>query len=478
LKTNPKDRRLKKRASSANWYYQRTVPKALQDQLGSKVIVESLGTSDLRDARLLRDIKDNEWELKFSIARERTTSTDSPLSASAHVKSSASLRANHKAQVTLLALKNGLNWIMDDDNSANGRISADEIENIEAGLSDMVETTLRYEAEHIPLSTQRSIRDINALLKTKMYNPLDFDAQKAREVISTRPDPKKQSLSTLRDMFLKEKQAEKLALKTQRGHDTHLKALEGTGWDAYQLRIALQAQEKADSTVYNYLKDVRTFSKWLSKHGVEFDMPDISKPRRTSTRATFTSDELQAIESQPMDETAYWITMICMHHGFRQGEPLQLGYQDVREIHGFWCFDIHERTQGKTLKNAATTRCLPIHPWLVSKGFLDYWHAHKGWARVWKSYDGTASQKFSQHINSVIRDALCLQTSTTETGKKVFHSLRHTFRDYCREAEIPEGVANRLGGWSRGGGEGDNYGAGESLKKSHEYLSRLKFIKS
>lgn len=47
-------------------------------------------------------------------------------------------------------------------------------------------------------------------------------------------------------------------------------------------------------------------------------------------------------------------------------------------------------------------------------------------------------------------------------GRKVFHSLRHTFIARCREAEIEEKVRFALTGHSDGGSVGRSYGADES----------------
>ena len=93
---------------------------------------------------------------------------------------------------------------------------------------------------------------------------------------------------------------------------------------------------------------------------------------------------------------------------------------------------------------------------------------------AWHSYDGTASQGFSKAVNNVIRLALGLETSETETGKKVFHSFRHTFRDFSREAGLQEYLIDLIGGWStKKYGEGAGYGSGHSMKAMYELLERV-----
>ena len=53
-KKNPKDRFLRQRANSANWWYRRYYPKAQRPTLGYALEV-SLETSDLTEARRRRD---------------------------------------------------------------------------------------------------------------------------------------------------------------------------------------------------------------------------------------------------------------------------------------------------------------------------------------------------------------------------------------------------------------------------------------
>ncbi|MEN8130575.1 MAG: hypothetical protein ABFS45_10365, partial [Pseudomonadota bacterium] len=76
-----------------------------------------------------------------------------------------------------------------------------------------------------------------------------------------------------------------------------------------------------------------------------------------------------------------------------------------------------------------------------------------------------------------ILQALGLKTSDTPTGKKVFHSLRHTFRDFSREAGLQEFLIDRIGGWSTAKyGEGAGYGQGHSMKAMYEQLEQVKFM--
>jgi integrase len=54
------------------------------------------------------------------------------------------------------------------------------------------------------------------------------------------------------------------------------------------------------------------------------------------------------------------------------------------------------------------------------------------------------------------------------------HSFRHTMIDRLREVGCPPEVFNALTGWATDG-MAKNYGDGYSLKKKHEWLSKVVF---
>jgi integrase len=53
------------------------------------------------------------------------------------------------------------------------------------------------------------------------------------------------------------------------------------------------------------------------------------------------------------------------------------------------------------------------------------------------------------------------------------HSLRHTFRDRLRAAEVPLEAIDQLGGWSSVSNIGSRYGKGYSVEHLREYMERI-----
>ena len=77
----------------------------------------------------------------------------------------------------------------------------------------------------------------------------------------------------------------------------------------------------------------------------------------------------------------FWIPLISMFCGLRLNEACQLDLSDIRLIEKVACFVITERsdanTTDKRLKTASSERIVPIHPELLSLGFMDFVEARK-----------------------------------------------------------------------------------------------------
>ena len=58
-------------------------------------------------------------------------------------------------------------------------------------------------------------------------------------------------------------------------------------------------------------------------------------------------------------------------------------------------------------------------------------------------------------------------------GVMTAHSLRHTFRDRLRAAEVPLEAIDQLGGWSSVSNIGSRYGQGYSVEHLRQYMDRI-----
>ena len=133
----------------------------------------------------------------------------------------------------------------------------------------------------------------------------------------------------------------------------------------------------------------------------------------------------------------------------------------------------HDRFDDNSLKTESSVRVVPIHHHLISLGLTDWVASIVKGQRLFQSASlgvyGNYSQAYSKHINAVFR-------SLRVTNH--FHSLRHSFRDACREAEVPSDIADYLGGWSGSASVSRSYGSLEfSLSHMKRQLDRVVYLR-
>lgn len=217
-------------------------------------------------------------------------------------------------------------------------------------------------------------------------------------------------------------------------------------------------------------------------HGVRAPKPKI----KTRRRLPFSNDDLKAIfEGSPVfrdckrprgggGHAAYWIPVIALYTGARLEEIGQLTLDDVRKEDGIDYFDINA-DDGKSVKTQGSIRRVPIHLKLVELGFFDYLEhvrsrKHKYlFPHIDSSGGFERTRKFSQWVNRYLRR----DCGITDT-RKVFHSLRHKFKDACRDAAISRDVHDALTGHVDGSVSG-RYGEGASLRVLNEGIQSISY---
>lgn len=210
--------------------------------------------------------------------------------------------------------------------------------------------------------------------------------------------------------------------------------------------------------------------------------------REAESREPFTAGDLKAIFSTPVftsaqrpkgggGEAAYWLPLLALFTGARQGELAQLRIGDLRQDHetGIWFFDISTEG-GRTIKTASSRRKVPLHPVLEMIGLLHYRQSllSKGASPqdpLWPDFkfDSKAGRAgpWSKWFNRYLRDKAGIAD-----GGKVFHSFRHTFKRMARDAGLSEEMHDALTGHT-GGGVGRSYGGGYGLRALAEAIGRL-----
>ena len=234
-----------------------------------------------------------------------------------------------------------------------------------------------------------------------------------------------------------------------------------------------------------YLSTAKAFFNYAEKVDWVSKSPALAlDPIKLSTAVGdkgFTADELVKVfgglkdAATKIDRTGYyWVAVLALYSGARLDEVAGLRLEDVRETEGVWCLHINE-AGGRSLKNAFSTRTVPIHSRVIELGFLDYFRSQRGPMLV----ENTAMDKrgkFGTRIGSFF--AIYLKAiGVKQSRDKTFHSLRHTWATAARRAGIPDAEADSLGGWARTGSQRSRtYAADQLIPAKSVLIERLHFI--
>lgn len=217
----------------------------------------------------------------------------------------------------------------------------------------------------------------------------------------------------------------------------------------------------------------------------------IPKPRFLNNRLPYDNEDLKKIFSCPLylegerpkgggGEASIWLPLLSLFTGCRLEEIAQLRIFDVKKEGDIWYIDIAKYTKdelrdlGTNVKNVPSLRKIPIHSMLIKLGFLDYHQQiiEQEHSRLFPylhpDTKGKMSGNYSKWYGRYMRKATGIYDE-----RKVFHSLRHTFRDLCRNAELSEEIADNFMGHTDNKKMGRRYGIGFSLQKLQLAIEKL-----
>jgi integrase len=177
---------------------------------------------------------------------------------------------------------------------------------------------------------------------------------------------------------------------------------------------------------------------------------------------------------QVIRNSKFWIPLISLFSGMTVSEICDLEKVDVRNQAGMVSLDVRtDHSRNRTVKTKSRVRRVPVHPELIKFGFLEY---------VEKLAEGplfpelylNASNPSDAFGKWFLRFRLSIGVDRSTIPKVSFHSFRHSFREACRESEIPDYAAKRIGGWSAGSDQQSRYGKVD-IAKLHAHLAKLQF---
>lgn len=142
----------------------------------------------------------------------------------------------------------------------------------------------------------------------------------------------------------------------------------------------------------------------------------------------------------------FWLPLLGLFSGCRIEELCQLTVDDVKEVNGHWVFDINMREGNKRLKSSHAVRFVPIHPAIISSGFVDY-------VRDVATLVGEKGRVFPYLRDDAVNGLSDVPSEAfkryrTRIGithpKKVFHSFRGTANNHLKQVGVDEEIRCEL----------------------------------
>ncbi|MDO9383533.1 MAG: site-specific integrase [Hyphomicrobiaceae bacterium] len=227
------------------------------------------------------------------------------------------------------------------------------------------------------------------------------------------------------------------------------------------------------ATVNKHLEAIKALLGWVASNQEDYTnvARDVRRRKETRERSDydvrpFTPEELQRIlvaseERWGRGSDMWWLIRLGLYTGARLEELCQLAKANVREVSGIPVIEIvggsfveNGQKLKRKIKNAMSERLIPLHPWLIENGFLEFAKAGKG-ARVLSTFSrggGRFGHGPSKAFHRLIRDALEIDDVRVR-----FHSFRHGFSTGLHNASVPAAQVNALMGHARAKGAAGRY---------------------
>ncbi len=144
----------------------------------------------------------------------------------------------------------------------------------------------------------------------------------------------------------------------------------------------------------------------------------------------------------------FWLPLIALYTGMREGEILYLTADDIKEENGIVYFDINNN-EDKNVKTGSGVRCTPIHDELLKIGLKSYIEKRKKTIRSGERLfgEGMTIPKKQEITKNYSRNfgeyTVRIGVREKKDGKEVFHSFRHNLNTALSEA----GVTNTVRAW-------------------------------
>lgn len=222
----------------------------------------------------------------------------------------------------------------------------------------------------------------------------------------------------------------------------------------------------SQGTLGTYIHVLNDFLGWLSANydGVADGLTGIltvSKAADKTRRKVvdFSPDDLSKLfhSSEYVNDTfdqpwKFWLMPILLFTGARLEEICQLELEDIRQEEGLWIVDINDG-KGKRVKNRASNRRVPLHPFLVDGLHLPQYVEQLRSRKETRLFPELPQQsgRFSHYPSRWFNDANIgykwwVGIKSAPEASKTLHSFRHTFLQTCDLLGIPPRKSQQITG--------------------------------
>lgn len=224
--------------------------------------------------------------------------------------------------------------------------------------------------------------------------------------------------------------------------------------DANAKRVTPFAPLSPGTITDKWLAHVKSVLAWAVNNGIIPDNPaagvrvDEGAGQRDPKRLPFSDADLEKIFGPPRFPvgdalaTRDWVLLIALHTGARAAEIAQIKLDGIREERGVLVFEIDG-----VVKNNASRRLTPVHPYLVERGLLEHVKGLRirGETRLFPDWLPARSGKYADTIPRWFNRTLLPSLGITQR-EKCFHSLRHTLKTALARAGVQRQISDAITG--------------------------------
>lgn len=227
-------------------------------------------------------------------------------------------------------------------------------------------------------------------------------------------------------------------------------------------------------SIYDYAKVLNPFKAFKSK----------KKGKASEEREQYSKEELQKWLDSPVytewtpqrvreHPERFWVPLVVLLCGMRPNEVCQLYREDIKKDGDIWYFDINAE-KDKSVKTAESKRLVPLHPLLISLGFLKYCESQKGeryFPALINYEDGEGyAELYNKWVGRYNRQHI------TKAKKRVPYSMRHNFTDMLTNMEppLPDALVDEITGHARVGETRGRYSS-YSLPIKYDAISKVDY---